>query len=181
MSLPHLAFEEVAPYRAISWKRLWFLPFIHTESTMKLVTFLLLALFTPSIALSQIPWPLPECVESPPLRALPKPVPRPIGTPLQLKGSCPAVYELNEYGLAVAFWCKQAPPKPPVLHLYAVRTEFVQSHPELLVDIAMLGLPGADNRDRIQQLQSKYQTVHVLDMCEVWEPMRSRIDAARPK
>lgn len=136
------------------------------------------ALLAPMLALAQIPWPQPPCVLSPPRHALPDPVPRPIGTPQQLQGSCTAVYEANTFGGAVAYWCKQRAPKPPLLYMYAVRWSAVTA--EMLTDFAKLGLPGGDNRDRIRDMQAKYQTMHVLDLCEVWGPMRLRIDAARP-
>lgn len=135
-------------------------------------------LLAPALAPAQVPWPQLPCIISPPQHALPNPVPRPVGTPQQLQGSCTAVYEANAIGGAVAFWCRQRAPKPPVLYLYAVRWSAVT--PEMLADIAKLGLPGADNRDRIRDMQARHQTQHVLDMCDVWGPMRERIDAARP-
>ena len=130
-------------------------------------------------AQAQLTAPLPVCVEvdvlKPP-RAVPLPV-KPIGLPVQLKGSCTTVLEANTEGAAAAFWCKQTAPKPSILYLYAV--EWSAITPAMVTDYATLGLPG-DNRARIQSMQVKYQTKNVLDMCNVWGPARDRINAARP-
>lgn len=148
--------------------------------TMRMVAVLLaLAAVGPGGPLAQVAAQLPECKasdqpEAP--RALPTPA-KPIGLPEQFGGSCTTVLEVNRIGGAAAFWCKQRAVKPPLLYLYAVEWNAVT--PALLADFSHLGTPG-DNRQRIADMQAKYQTRHVLDMCDVWGPARERINAARP-
>ncbi len=144
---------------------------------MRLAAAVALLLCAPAFA--QVPWPQPPCEPLVELRPVAEQAPRPIGTPVQLKGSCATVLEANDVGGAVAFWCRQTAPKPPLLYLYAVRWSAIT--PDMLLDAAMLGLPGGDNRDRIQAMQQRHQTEHVLDMCDVWDGMRARIDAAKPQ
>lgn len=151
-----------------------------TTMMMIRAAFVLLAIAAAwSAPRAQMTSPLPECVtatQPPAPRALPTPA-KPIGLPEQFGGSCTTVLEVNRIGGAAAFWCKQRAVKPPLLYLYAVEWNAVT--PALLADFSHLGTPG-DNRQRIADMQAKYQTRHVLDMCDVWGPARERINAARP-
>jgi len=135
----------------------------------------LIALFTIA-ANAQILIPLQPCITDRPDLPLPTPA-KPVGLPQQMQGDCTSVIEANGVGAAAAFWCKRPAPQPPKLYLYAVRWDAIT--PAMLTDYAALGLPG-DNAERIRAMQAKYQTKSAWDMCEVWEPMRERINAAMP-
>lgn len=120
--------------------------------------------------------PLPPCVDR--AEALPAPVAaRPIGLPPVLDGRCRWVLpEVNAVGAAAAWWCEREN-KPPLLIPYAV--EWAAVTPEMRDDFVALMWPG-DRAARMQAMQAKYGTKHFLDMCNVWGPMRERINAARP-
>ena len=123
----------------------------------------------------EITQPLPPCENRAPLAA---PVAaRPIGLPPILDGQCKWVLpEVNTVGAAAAWWCER-PDKPPLLIPYAV--EWASVTPEMRDDFVALMWPG-DRAARMQAMQAKYGTKHFLDMCNVWGPMRERINAARP-
>lgn len=128
-------------------------------------------------ARAQIALPLLPCQDIVAPRPLTTAV-RPAGLPPQLGGSCTApIIESNATGAAVAWWCPRAAPQPPLLHLYAVRWDYINA--TLLLDYATLGLPG-DNAERVRAMTARYQNQSVWDMCDVWEPMRERINAAMP-
>ncbi len=124
----------------------------------------------------EITQPLPPCVD----RGAPLPAPvavRPIGLPPVLDGRCHWVLpEVNAVGAAAAWWCEREN-KPPLLIPYAV--EWAAVTPEMRDDFVALMWPG-DRAARMQAMQTKYGTKHFLDMCNVWGPMRERINAARP-
>lgn len=108
--------------------------------------------------------------------AVPAPYPPPL--PQQLGGKCTSiVVEANAKGGAVGWWCARMEPDPAAIHLYAVTWDKVTA--PMLIDFARLGLPG-DNSDLIRSMQSKYATLHVADMCDVWIGMRDRLNAIRP-
>lgn len=150
-----------------------------------LLTSLALALVSLGVA-AQVTLPLPACADRPPL-PLQTPA-KPIGLPVPLPPlpasptapgqpiDCGApMLEANAIGGAAAFMCKSA--AGPVLYLYAVRWSALT--PAMVADFAALALPG-DNAERIRAMQATYQTSNVYDMCDVWGPMRDRINAAIP-
>ena len=138
---------------------------------------LLAALMVATTAQAQIALPLLPCMDI----VTPRPVTtalRPAGLPPQYGGTCSLpIIESNATGAAAAYWCATPPPASPALYLYAVRWSAVTV--PMLADFALLGLPG-DNAERIRAMRAKYQTENVWDMCDVWEPMRERINAAMP-
>jgi hypothetical protein len=146
----------------------------------------LFALLTATFAQAQVSLPLPACVDRAPLPlqmpakpiGLPPALPAPaIAPPTSSSTNCgPAMLEANAVGGAAAYYCRQ-PGGAPVLYLYAVRWSAVT--PAMVADFAALGLPG-DNAERIRAMQATYQTSNVYDMCDVWGPMRERINAAMP-
>ena len=115
--------------------------------------------------------PIPPCEDRAPL-PLPTAV-APAGVPKQIGGTCEVLVEHNLVGVAAALLCVQAG-TPVSLSLYAVRHTSVT--PAMVVDFLTLGLPG-DNRERIRAIQAKYQDTNVWDMCDVWGPMRERINS----
>ena len=139
---------------------------------------LLAALMFAATAQAQIALPLLPCMDIVTPHPLTTPL-RPAGLPPQYGGSCSLpIIESNATGAAAAYWCATPPPAPPALYLYAVRWSAVTV--PMLADFALLGLPG-DNAERIRAMRAKYQTENVWDMCDVWQPMRERINAAMPK
>lgn len=86
---------------------------------------------------------------------------------------CRTLIEANAIGGAAAMVCPQTG-KPPLVYLYAVRWSVVT--PEMVADFTALGLPG-DSKERIRAMQAKYQTMNAWDMCDVWGPMRERVNA----
>jgi len=131
-----------------------------------------------SIVNAQVSLPLPPCENRPPL---PLQVPtRPAGLPPPLTEAptCEApMLEANAIGGAAAWFCKPAIGGAPVLYLYAVRWSALT--PAMVADLAQLALPG-DNAERIRAMQAKHQTTNVFDMCDVWGPMRERINSSIP-
>ena len=108
----------------------------------------------------------------------PVPAPYPPALPQQLGGKCTSiVVEANAKGGAVGWWCARTEPDPAAIHLYAVTWDKLTA--PMLIDFARLGLPG-DNAELIRSMQSKYATLHVADMCDVWIGMRDRLNAIRP-
>lgn len=125
-------------------------------------------------ALGQAGTPLPACVA-----AAPRPAPpavAPACLPAALGGPGALILEANATGAAAAWWC--APAGGAVsLQLYAVRWSAIT--PAMVLDFAVLGLAG-DNSARIKAMRERHQTGHALDMCDVWGPIRERINAAMP-
>lgn len=132
---------------------------------------------------------MPDGFMNPACAALPRPVPLPVpaasaptGLPPDLGGSCTAqIYEINQHGAAAAWWCTtiKAPPADADLWVYAVLWESVT--PGMLADWAQLALAGTDKKALILSMSTRYQTLNILDMCDVWSPMVARVNAARPK
>lgn len=91
-------------------------------------------------------------------------------------GTAPIV-EINESGMAGAWWCKGSSGKAPTLYLYAVRWDALTV--EMLADATLVALSTAKTT-AIQGHLAKYQTRDIVDMCEVWGPARERILAAKP-
>ena len=141
------------------------------------VMVLFAALMFATAVQAQIALPLQPCMDIVTPRPLTAAL-RPAGLPPQYGGTCSApIIESNATGAAAAYWCAASPPSPPALYLYAVRWNAMTV--PMLADFALLGLPG-DNAERIRAMRAKYQTENVWDMCDVWEPMRGRINAAMP-
>lgn len=140
--------------------------------------FAALSLVLSSLAHAQVTLPLPACVDRPPL---------PLQTPTRAAGLPPPLtetptcgapmIEANAIGGAAAWFCKPAIGGAPVLHLYAVRWKDLT--PAMVADFSQLALPG-DNAERIRAMQAKHQTANVFDLCDVWGPMRERINASIP-
>ncbi len=134
----------------------------------------LVMLAIPIAARAQAGSPLPVCVQ-----ASPRPAPAPAAPeclPAALGGPGALILEANSVGAAAAWWC--APPGGRVaLKLYAVR--WASMTPGMALDAAALGLPG-DNAARIKAMLERHQTGSSLDMCDVWGPIRDRINAAMP-
>ena len=139
---------------------------------------LLLILWSPFSEAQTLPqpvtFPLLPCLESQTVRPFGAAA-APLGLPAQLGGTCALVVEVNAVGAAAAFLCPAPPNGTRAGYLYAVRRSAITS--DMLLDYAALALPG-DTKARMQSMQAKYQTSHILDMCDVWGPARERINAA---
>ena len=150
---------------------------------MKYIAILLY--FIATFAYGQITLPIPMCINrdalavQDPVRplGLPPPAPNPsliaAKTTTTLVSCGTPMLEANPIGGAVAYFCKAPKVVEPTLYLYAVRWRDVTT--AMLEDFALLSTPG-DNLNRIQEMAKKYQTNNVWDMCDVWGPMRERIN-----
>lgn len=102
---------------------------------------------------------------------------KPIGAPDLVRGTCKSAVETNAVGGAVAFWCQLTPQDQPKWYLYAVRWSAITGP---MRDDFMGVLSSADPASAIQAMTAKYQNTSVLNMCDVWEPVRDRFNAMKP-
>lgn len=144
------------------------------EDMKHLATLILLAVTAlPAIAQAWLAMP---CADASAPRAVPTTAAKPICLPAPQGAGTAPVLESNEFGAAAAWWCKR-PGKEPLLYLYAVRWDAVTT---ALVTDLVLGALSSGKTAAIQNTTAKHQTMHVLDMCDVWGPAASRIAAAKP-
>jgi hypothetical protein len=116
-------------------------------------------------------------------REPPLPVPPPPrfapGLPKQLKGPCTeALITGNWKGGAVGWWCPKVTPEKAQIALYAVTWERLTL--PMLVDFGMLLMPGVDNAEKMKEMQTKYQSLDLLDMCDIWNPIAANLNAIYP-
>lgn len=120
------------------------------------------------------------CGPTPRVPPLALPSPRlPPGLPKQLGGNCtPALVTADGVGGAVGWWCPRITPENAQLALYAVKWDAVTL--PMLVDFTLLLLPGVDNTAKLLEMQTKYQSLNIRDMCNVWNPLAARLNAIYP-
>jgi hypothetical protein len=116
-------------------------------------------------------------------REPPLPVPPPPrfapGLPKQFKGPCTeALITGNWKGGAVGWWCPKVTPEKAQIAIYAVTWESLTL--PMLVDFGMLLMPGVDNSAKMLEMQTKYQSLSILDMCDIWNPIAARLNAIYP-
>jgi hypothetical protein len=116
----------------------------------------------------------------PPL-AVPPPPRFPPGLPKQLGGKVctEALVTADAFGGAVGWWCPKVTPEKAQLAIYAITWSAVTL--PMLVDLASLGMPGVDPAARLLSMQTKYQSMHINDMCNVWHPLVDRLNAIYPQ
>jgi hypothetical protein len=116
-------------------------------------------------------------------REPPLPVPPPPrfapGLPKQFKGQCTeALITGNWKGGAVGWWCPKVTPEKAQIAIYAVTWESLTL--PMLIDFGMLLMPGVDNAAKMLEMQTKYQSLSILDMCDIWNPIAARLNAIYP-
>lgn len=102
------------------------------------------------------------------------------GLPKQLGGRVcsEALVTADRFGAAVGWWCPKVTPEKAQLAIYAVTWESITL--PMLIDFGLLLMPGVDNGEHVRQMQTKYQSRHILDMCNVWTALAPRLNAIMP-
>ena len=122
------------------------------------------------------------CGPTPRVPPLALPAPRlPPGLPKQLKGTVctEALVTADMKGAAVGWWCPRITPEnAQIAGPYAVKWDAITL--PMLVDFGMLLMPGVDTGAKLLEMQTKYQTLNILDMCDVWHPLVDRLNAIYP-
>lgn len=146
----------------------------------------LILLFVPLLADAQLVMPDGKlntfCGAVP--RVPPLPVPPPPrsapGLPKQLKGTVctEALVTADIKGAAAGWWCPKVTPENAQLALYAVKWDAITL--PMLIDFGSLLLPGVDTAVRLLEMQTKYQSLSILDMCDIWNPLAARLNAIYP-
>lgn len=123
------------------------------------------------------------CETTPRNPPLPVPVPPRFapGLPKQLGGKVctAALVTADAIGGAVGWWCPKVAPEKAQLAIYAVKWDAITL--PMLLDFATLLMPGTDNATLLLEMQTKYQSLHILDMCNVWNPLATRLNAIYPE
>jgi hypothetical protein len=117
-------------------------------------------------------------VSSTPLYPVPTTATKPAVLPSPKGAGTVPIVEVNDAGVAVAWWKNPTKTTPPVLYLYAVRWDAIT--PGLATDLLGIALASSPTA-AIQSTTLKHQTEHILDMCDVWGPAAARITAAKPQ
>jgi len=101
-----------------------------------------------------------------------------LGLPKQLGGNCTeAVLTADGVGGAAAYWCAQPEPELARLRLFAVKWDNVTA--PMVLDFTSLFLMS-EKSARIVEIHKKYQTFHIMDMCDIWHPLVDRLNAIYP-
>jgi hypothetical protein len=116
-------------------------------------------------------------------REPPLPVPPPPrfapGLPKQLKGPCTEFLLTGNWkGGAVGWWCPKITPEKAQIAIYAVTWESLTL--PMLVDAGMLLMPFVDTAAKMLEMQTKYQSLSILDMCDIWGPLAPRLNEIYP-
>lgn len=133
--------------------------------------------------------PLPVPVASAPAQAdLPKQavvrvasgIPVPASLPSQIGGTgTKAIIDFNIKGVAIGWWV----PKVGFvdLHLKAVTWSHLAANPGLAARLLMLAIaPGADSA-AVAAIGAAYpNTLHIMDMCDVWNPLVAELNTSKP-
>jgi hypothetical protein len=120
------------------------------------------------------------CNPTPRVPPLALPTPRlPPGLPKQFGGSCTeALVTADGTGAAIGWWCPKVTPEQAQLALYAVTWDAITL--PMLVDAGRI-LLTSDKAALLLEMQTKYQSLHILDMCNVWGPLAARLNAIYPE
>ncbi len=120
------------------------------------------------------------CAPTP--RVPPLPVPPVVarsGLPTQLGGNCTeALVTADSNGAAAGWWCPQPSPDNARVRLFAVKWSAITL--PMLIDFGKLALPLVDREAAITEMNRKYSSLHILDMCDVWNPLVARLNAIYP-
>jgi hypothetical protein len=107
-------------------------------------------------------------------------IPLPANLPAQIGGGgTKAVIDLNTKGATIGWWV----PKVGAVHLYlyAVTWSHLAANPGLAARLVLLAaLPSRDSAT-VAAIGAAYApTLHILDMCDVWAPLVTPLNASKP-
>lgn len=107
-------------------------------------------------------------------------VPTPVELPAQIGGSgTKAIIDFNAKGVAIGWWVPKVGKVD--LHLRAVTWQHLLANPGLAARLVLLAASPSPNSATVAAIGAAYpNTLHILDMCDVWNPLVAELNASKP-